>query len=471
MYAQVEKPKENTSPAGRQESSAVGNSVAQKKSNGKQGFGFVDNRPEAKQAAQVQAIMNQKSGIESLSTDTVQLRKIDVVASGITHLVRLNEHGSLYQENFMQNEVAETRAGDSVVIETDNRVRSRRGPHQEQDPSRDKEAESDHIWTNALDLNDEELPQHTFIRDGTFIERRSPKTVFNLASGTVPETLMHTDVEQQHVVNLDSGHMAVADAVFANINPEVIGSIVALLVQHNPKGQFGATKRLTIEERTMALNEQMTKSATLMTNLKQLLHVSFPGHAGVLAFIERMPRYVKETIRKNLAGLKDFQFGDLETGAEIARSRGTADVVHMVNAFGFDPIEDHGQVIHLATMLRSGGRLVITAETTGPTVSPLFRGYDGVLSPGAITAHISGIISRTALGIYFDLGPLTYPHGIPVSSGSRSDVMPRNAFTKSMDSTRHTMPSTSTTGMPESDTVQITFIRNLGKKGVKSLAS
>ena len=40
MYTQVEKSKEN-------KSRAVANSVTQKKSNVKQGFGFVDNRPEA----------------------------------------------------------------------------------------------------------------------------------------------------------------------------------------------------------------------------------------------------------------------------------------------------------------------------------------------------------------------------------------------------------------------------------------
>lgn len=39
MYEQVEKPKEN-------KSRAVANSVAQKKNGVKQGFGFVDNRPE-----------------------------------------------------------------------------------------------------------------------------------------------------------------------------------------------------------------------------------------------------------------------------------------------------------------------------------------------------------------------------------------------------------------------------------------
>lgn len=45
MYVQIEKPKENTSSAGRQGSRAVANSVIQKKSNDKQGVGFVDKYP------------------------------------------------------------------------------------------------------------------------------------------------------------------------------------------------------------------------------------------------------------------------------------------------------------------------------------------------------------------------------------------------------------------------------------------
>lgn len=47
MYAQVEKTKEN-------KSRVVANSVTQKKSNGKQGFGFVDNRYEATTQRQLQ---------------------------------------------------------------------------------------------------------------------------------------------------------------------------------------------------------------------------------------------------------------------------------------------------------------------------------------------------------------------------------------------------------------------------------
>ncbi len=59
MYAQVEKPKRNSFSTKRQESRAVANSVTQKKSGGKQSFGFVDNRSEA---------MVQRNIIDSLTS-------------------------------------------------------------------------------------------------------------------------------------------------------------------------------------------------------------------------------------------------------------------------------------------------------------------------------------------------------------------------------------------------------------------
>ena len=49
MYEQVNKPKEN-------KSRAIANTVAQKQSNAKQGFGFVDNRPEAMMQRKVQSM-------------------------------------------------------------------------------------------------------------------------------------------------------------------------------------------------------------------------------------------------------------------------------------------------------------------------------------------------------------------------------------------------------------------------------
>lgn len=53
MYEQIEKPKEN-------KSRAVTNSVVQKKSDGKQGFGFEDNRPEAVAQRKLQQVIQMK---------------------------------------------------------------------------------------------------------------------------------------------------------------------------------------------------------------------------------------------------------------------------------------------------------------------------------------------------------------------------------------------------------------------------
>lgn len=53
MYVQVEKPKEN-------KSRAIANSVAQKKSSEKQGFGFVDNRPETVAQKKLQQVVSNR---------------------------------------------------------------------------------------------------------------------------------------------------------------------------------------------------------------------------------------------------------------------------------------------------------------------------------------------------------------------------------------------------------------------------
>ncbi|MNP94621.1 hypothetical protein D3C85_71620 [compost metagenome] len=111
---------------------------------------------------------NLLSSTLSSSSNVKQLKKENIIANGITHLVKLNEEGSLYQENFTENEVAETRAGETLTIETANRLRSRRGPNQELNPLRDAKGESNQIWVNALTYNKQDLPPHSYIREGTY---------------------------------------------------------------------------------------------------------------------------------------------------------------------------------------------------------------------------------------------------------------------------------------------------------------
>ncbi len=70
MYAQVEKPKEN-------KSRAVANSVAQNKSNGKQGFGFVDNRPEV--IAQQKSITKQYDNKYMSPNSSISAKQLKIV--------------------------------------------------------------------------------------------------------------------------------------------------------------------------------------------------------------------------------------------------------------------------------------------------------------------------------------------------------------------------------------------------------
>lgn len=122
-------------------------------------------RPSAKDKSNV----TQRSQFSSNAI--LQLEKKEVQATGITHLVKLNELGSLYQQDFISNEIAETQRGDTIEIDTDEVLRSRRGPNQEIDPLRDKNKDPDNTWTNALSFNKRKLPEKTYIRDGTFEEK------------------------------------------------------------------------------------------------------------------------------------------------------------------------------------------------------------------------------------------------------------------------------------------------------------
>lgn len=94
MYTQVEKSKEN-------KSKAVANSASQKKCNGKQGFEFVDNRPEAIFHNQLKT-KNTHQMMMDVNSNTMQLEKVDADTGSSTFILdvinQLEEalHGSSY---------------------------------------------------------------------------------------------------------------------------------------------------------------------------------------------------------------------------------------------------------------------------------------------------------------------------------------------------------------------------------------
>ena len=76
MYTKVEKPKEN-------KSKSVANAIGQKKSIGKQGFRFVDNRPEAVAQRKLQEMANNNQIIKSTHKVTQLVSKISPLKSSI----------------------------------------------------------------------------------------------------------------------------------------------------------------------------------------------------------------------------------------------------------------------------------------------------------------------------------------------------------------------------------------------------
>jgi hypothetical protein len=84
MHAQVEKPKDN-------KSKAVANSVGQKRSNARQGFGFVDNRPEAVAQRKLQEMAGASQKI------------VQLVTSGNTSHFNNDSHQSAKDEAYRRN--------------------------------------------------------------------------------------------------------------------------------------------------------------------------------------------------------------------------------------------------------------------------------------------------------------------------------------------------------------------------------
>ena len=88
MYEQVEKPKEN-------KSRAVGNSVAQKKRKMKQGFGFVDNRPEA-------VAQHKRRELDHNNTQNKPAAQFLSITGNCTSQQLVGEHLSLHKKGVTQ---------------------------------------------------------------------------------------------------------------------------------------------------------------------------------------------------------------------------------------------------------------------------------------------------------------------------------------------------------------------------------
>jgi len=114
MYEQIERPKGN-------KSRAVANSVSQKKSNAKQGFGFVDNRAEAVTQKKLQEMANnspctmQLKAFQDIPNNSLRLQANQAAQlQAMADYVKANKEGRSPSGSIVQREVIN---GTRVVIE------------------------------------------------------------------------------------------------------------------------------------------------------------------------------------------------------------------------------------------------------------------------------------------------------------------------------------------------------------------
>ncbi len=162
--------------------------------------------PALDDAAGIGAFRDGELGTQPAASTVAQLHKRDVLATQVTHLVRLNAKGSLHQDDFEANEVAETKVGDRIVVETDNVLASRRGPNQEINAERDRSGEQSNKWVNALTFNKRELPAESYIRSGTFALTDPSADVVAMEPGVVNLLLSYDVPVAGKVYLIDASH-------------------------------------------------------------------------------------------------------------------------------------------------------------------------------------------------------------------------------------------------------------------------
>ena len=89
---------------------------------------------------------------------------------GLTHLVALTTEGHIYNEDWLNNEGEEVHHGDLLQVDLDNALYSRRGINQEVNVQRDKEGPQNHLWLEAISLNNQNLPADQFVREEMLID-------------------------------------------------------------------------------------------------------------------------------------------------------------------------------------------------------------------------------------------------------------------------------------------------------------
>lgn len=121
----------------------------------------------ASQADAAQLVQQGVSGGASVAQLAPAYKQI----TGVTHLVTLNENGSLYNgDKYDDNEYCEVTDGDVLQIEDAGGLFSRRGPNQEEFSGEDEEGPQHYQWFPVLKLNGSPVGENVYVREDTITD-------------------------------------------------------------------------------------------------------------------------------------------------------------------------------------------------------------------------------------------------------------------------------------------------------------
>ena len=99
----------------------------------------------------------------SVKNNVIQKVPAPVTVTGLTHLVQAKGDSI-----FEGEEIMEVTNETPILIDTDKKMRSRRGPNQEKNRAEDLSGEHIYRWFKVLKINNNPAPKNTYIRDDTF---------------------------------------------------------------------------------------------------------------------------------------------------------------------------------------------------------------------------------------------------------------------------------------------------------------
>ncbi|WP_303315332.1 DUF4157 domain-containing protein [Flavivirga abyssicola] len=235
--------------------------------------------------AQENKTFNSKSASNQTSTQLAKNENIvqRVVAkesgvSGITHIVKLSDDGSIFDGTELPIEVTES---DLLIIDVSDKIRSRRGPNQELYSSLDSKGGTDYRWFRVLSINDTDYESNElYIRDDALTLKASDK-----GKRAADHPRERVDTIEEALVHLPQSYAPPKASDFKDAwekatHPEIHGYRLALEGFQTAWGSCGMANEALIHRLT-----------SLNTQPKILKRVNFVGAdmASALAALLELP--------------------------------------------------------------------------------------------------------------------------------------------------------------------------------------